>query len=71
MAKLEDRLAELEARLLVAEKKAAQYDKYSSINKESYERRKARIAIREAKCTQAGIVVTKAEEDAYLAKHKK
>ena len=68
--KAEDRVKELEALVAKLAPKAAQYDKYSSINKESYERRKARIAIREAKCAAQGIVVTKAEEDAYLAKKK-
>ena len=69
MTKIEERLKELEARLVDAEAKAAKYDKYTKINKDSYARRLARIAIIQDKAAKAGIVCTPAEEDAWMAKH--
>lgn len=54
-----------------AAEKAAKFDKIQAINKRSYERRNARIALYIQKAEAAKITVLESEIDAYLAKLKK
>ena len=60
----EKKLKELEA-------KAAKADRMAEINKRSYERRQARIAIILGKAEKAKHTASEAEVDAYIAAHKK